>query len=410
MRVPVSRAPASLRALVALLLTGLLAACTGGPGPALRSERPAADGVFGAPPRIADGAALPGTVAGLDFAADGSGFALLAECVTDPARPANGFCRQRVAVLDAGAGRWEPRASPLPELRGTEGVSARLWVLGPGRALIEDGGGDEPVRGWFTSDGGRSWRGVDPRPAGRTADIPAGAGLTAVCVSDPGAPPEECARERLAVLSPRDGRRRVLVAQPALGAHPRPAAVAEPDGSWWASGTEPGTGPAVVAVSRDRGRSWSVSRLPSPGSPAGPSWYTSVVVGPDAVYAAEAGELEGGEPVKNPLRALHRSGDGGRTWQRVWTSGPVREPRSVEGLPVPGPGGRIELAAQSGPYGSVDGGRTFRELDDGGAYVRRTAIGLLREDARCRYELTRDGVRWSPFQLACGGDASAGGS
>ncbi|MEU3607918.1 sialidase family protein [Streptomyces sp. NPDC035033] len=410
MRVPVSRVPAPLRALVALLLAWLLAACTGGPAPAPRSERPVDGGMFGAPPRIADGAGLPGWASGVGFAADGSGFTLLAECVSDPGRPENGFCRQRVAVLDPGAERWEQRVSPLPELRGTEGVSARLWVLGPGRALIEDGGGEEPLRGWFTADGGRSWRGVDPRPAGRTPDIPVGAALVAECASDPGAPTESCARERLAVISPRDGRRRELVAQPALGAHPRPAAVAEPDGSWWVSGGEPGTGRAVVAVSRDRGRSWSVSRLPSPGPTDPPSWYTSVVVGPDAVYAAEVGELEGGEPVKNPLRALYRSGDGGRTWQRTWTTGPDREPRSLEGLPVPGPGGRLDVAAQTSGHRSLDGGRTFRELDDGTAYVRRTAVGLLREDARCRYELTRDGVRWSAFLLACGDDASVGGS
>ncbi|GGY44143.1 beta propeller repeat protein [Streptomyces omiyaensis] len=402
MRVPVSRAPAPLRALLALLLAWLLAACTGDGEPVGEGERPSAEGTFGAPPRIGDGAGLPGRAADLGFAADGSGFALLAECVSDPARPANGFCRQRVAALDRDAERWEQRTSPLPELRGTDGVSARLWVLGPGRALIEDGGGEEPPRGWFTGDGGRSWRTVDPRPAGRTPDIPAGAALTAECATDPGAPAETCARERLAVVSPRDGRRRELVAQPALGAHPRPAAVAEPDGSWWVSGVEPGSGRPAVAVSRDGGRSWSVSRLPSPTG--APPWYTVVVVGRDAVYAAEMGELRGGEPVKNPLRALHRSLDGGRGWERTWTTGPVAEPRSLEGLPVPGPGGRIELAAQWSGYGSADGGRTFRELDGGGAYVRRTPVGLLRERSRCRYELTRDGVRWSEFPLACGDD------
>ncbi|GAA3065552.1 hypothetical protein GCM10017562_34310 [Streptomyces roseofulvus] len=402
MRVPVSRAPAPLRALVALLLAWLLAACTEGPAPEPRSERPSGEGAFGAPPRIGDGAGLPGWASGVGFAADGSGFALLAECVKDPARPENGFCRQRVGVLDPGAERWVPRASPLPELRGTEGVSAQLWVLGPGRALIEDGGGgDRPLRDWFTADGGRSWRRVDPRPAGRTPDIPVGAVLIAACAV-PGVPVDSCPRERLAAISPLDGRRRELVAQPPLGAHPRPATVVEPDGSWWVSGVVPGTGRSAVAVSRDRGRSWSVSRLPSPAPADTPAWHTSVVVGPDAVYAAETGELKGGEPVKNPLRALHRSLDGGRTWQRMWTTGPVKEPRSLEGLPVPGPGGRIEVAAQWSGYRSLDGGRTFREVDDGTSWVRRTGAGLLREGSRCRYELTRDGVRWSEFRLACG--------
>ncbi|MFB7278835.1 exo-alpha-sialidase [Streptomyces hydrogenans] len=422
MRVPASRAPAPLRALVALLLAWLLAACTAGPEPAPDDrptptgggERPSGTGAFGDPPDIADGAGLPGWVADLGLTADGSGFALLAECVGDTARPENGFCRQRVAVLDRGADHWELRGSPLPELRGTDGVSAVLSVLGPGRALIEDGLGERTGRNWFTADGGRHWRPVDPRTAGRTPEIPKGALLTTECATDPGAPPERCARELLAVVSPSDGRRRTLVRQPLLGAHPQPMAVVEPDGSWWVSGTDPLTGGPAVAVSRDAGRGWTVSRLPSPAhgpgrDPAdGPGRPTRIVVGPDAVYAAETGEQAGGEPVKNPLRALHRSRDGGRTWQRTWTPGPEDEPRSLEGLPVPGPGGRVEIAAQWSGHRSLDGGRTFRELDDGSAYVRRTPAGLLRERSRCRYELTRDGVRWTEFSLACGDDAGLG--
>ncbi|WP_106978874.1 exo-alpha-sialidase [Streptomyces griseus] len=411
MRVPVSRAPAPRRALVALLLAWLLlvwplAACTAGREGAGGGERPSARGPFGDPPRIADGAGLPGWVVEADFDASAGGFALLAECVNDPARPENGFCRQRVAVHDPAAGRWEPRASPLPELRGTEGASARLWVLGPGRALIEDGGGDEPLRDWFTGDGGRSWRAVDPRPAGRTPDIPEGAVLTAECAGAPGTAPERCAGERLVVLSPRDGRRRELVAQPPLGPHPRPARTAEPDGSWWASGILPGTGRTAVAVSRDAGRSWAVSPLPGPAGP--PSRSVRVVVGPDAAYAAETGAPDGRGQVLNPLRALHRSLDGGRTWERTWTGDGRREPRSLEGVPVPGPGARVEVPGQWSGHRSPDGGRTFRKLSDGTAYVRRTAAGLLREGPRCRYALTRDGVRWTDFLLACGDDAGAG--
>ncbi|MFI8511096.1 WD40/YVTN/BNR-like repeat-containing protein [Streptomyces sp. NPDC085460] len=406
MRVPVSRAPAPLRALVALLLAWLLAACTGGAEPPRAGGKPVEESGFGAPPKIGDGAGLPGWAADVGLTADGSGFALLAECVGDPARRENGFCRQHIAVLDRGAERWRLGTSPLPELRGDAGVSARLRVLGPGRALVEDGGGEEPPRDWFTADGARSWRSVDRRAAGRIPEIPEGAALTTECAADPRTVAELCERERLVVVSPRDGRRRVLVTQPPLGAHPRPADVVEPDGSWWVSGVEPRTGRAAVAVSRDAGRSWSLSRPPSPTE--APGWYLSVVVGPDAVYAAELGELKGGEPVKNPLRALHRSRDGGRTWQRVWTTGAEAEPRSLRGVPVPGPDGRVELGAELSGYLSLDGGRTFRELDDGTSYVRRTGAGLLREDARCRYELTRDGVRWSAFLLACGDDASVG--
>ncbi|MFI6419717.1 exo-alpha-sialidase [Streptomyces sp. NPDC050842] len=350
---------------------------------------------------------LPGWAHSLGFARDGSGFALLAECEGDLAAASSsesGVCRQHVAVRDAGAKQWVLRRSPLPDIAMPEGVSAHLLALGPGRALVEDGGSGPDARTWFTRDGGRSWRAGDRRTVGTTPDIPAGAVLTADCAAPAGALPDDCDRKRLVVVSPQDGRRRALARVPLLGAQPRPAEQPEPDGSWWVSGTDPLSGRAAVAVSRDAGRSWTVSGLPSPA--VGPGWYTAVAVGQDAVYAAEMGELTGGEPVKNPMRALHRSVDGGRTWQRMWTTGPEREPRTLLGLPVPGPGGRVEIGGELSGYGSVDGGRTFVRLGDGSHFTRRTPLGLLREQAPCQYALTADGVRWSEFRLACEGEES----
>ncbi|MEU3480121.1 WD40/YVTN/BNR-like repeat-containing protein [Streptomyces sp. NPDC033754] len=357
-------------------------------------------GAFGAPPRLPSSAGLPGWPHGLGLARDGSGFALLAECAGDRAAySGSGVCRQHVAVRDAGAKEWVLRRSPLPDIRMPDGVSANLRVLGPGRALVEDGGAGPDSRTWFTRDGGRNWRAGDRRTVGTTPEIPAGAVLVTDCAAPAAAGPDDCDRERLVVVSPQDGRRRALARVPLLGAHPRPAEQPEPDGSWWVSGTDPLSGRAAVAVSRDAGRSWHVSRLPSPATR--PGWFTAVAVGPDAVYAAEMGELTGGEPVKNPMRALHRSLDGGRTWQRMWTTGPEREPRTLLGLPVPGPGGRVELGGELSGYGSVDGGRTFVRLGDGAHFTRRTPLGLLRESAPCQYALTADGVRWSEFLLAC---------
>ncbi|MFF1507371.1 WD40/YVTN/BNR-like repeat-containing protein [Streptomyces sp. NPDC058326] len=322
--------------------------------------------------------------------------------MSDPAAPESGFCRQHVAVRDAGAKEWVLRRSPLPRTSGTDGISSQLVPLGPGRALVEDGGAEPgDARSWFTRDGGRSWRETDRRTAGTTPEIPAGAVLTTGCAAPAGALPDACERERLVVVSPQDGRRRALARVPLLGAHPRPQEQPEPDGSWWVSGTDPLSGRAAVAVSRDGGRSWTAGRLPSPAS--GPGWYTVVAVGQDAVYAAEMGELAAGEPVKNPMRALHRSLDGGGTWQRMWTTGPTAEPRSLLGVPVPGPGGRVGIGAEPSGYESVDGGRTFVRLGDGSRHTRRTPLGLLRESSSCRYELTADGVRWSEFRLACEG-------
>ncbi|WP_306328128.1 WD40/YVTN/BNR-like repeat-containing protein [Streptomyces venezuelae] len=317
----------------------------------------------------------------------------------DQAAPESGFCRQHVAVLDAGAREWVLRRSPLPRVLGPEGISANLLPLGPGRALVEEGGAGPAARTWFTQDGGRSWRAGEQRTVGTTPEIPEGAVLATDCADPAEALPDACERDRLVVVSPRDGRRRALARVPLLGAHPRPQGQPEPDGSWWVSGTDPLSGRAAVAFSRDGGRGWTVSRLPSPA--VDPGWYTAVAVGKDAVYAAEMGDLKGGEPVKNPMRALHRSVDGGRTWQRMWTTGPSEQPRTLLGLPVPGPGGRVEIGAELSGHRSADGGRTFVRLDDGSHHTRRTPLGLLRESSRCRYALTADGVRWSEFQLAC---------
>ncbi|MFI8963578.1 WD40/YVTN/BNR-like repeat-containing protein [Streptomyces sp. NPDC053493] len=408
-----------------LMVMSATAACTApserpGPGPGAESRpgasspaRPAAPspgGAFGAPARIASAPGLPGWAHSVGFAADGSGFALLVGCVTDEARPADGFCRQQVAALDPGARAWALRATPLPEIPPSRGVTAGLTVLGPGRAVIEDGGGEEPERTWFTGDGGRSWRAVERRSVGTAPLIPEGAALATECVAPAGGTPDECVRARLVVISPQDGRRRALARVPALGDRPLPAAGAEPDGSWWVSGTDP-SGRVAVAFSRDAGRSWTVSRLPGDGAGApgrgAPGRGVSVAVGPDAVYAAELGELPG-EPVKNPVRALHRSLDGGRTWTRMRTTGRAGEPRTLLGLPVPGPGGRVTVHGELSAYVSTDGGRTFRPAGEGTSWIRRTGVGLLRESDRCRYATSRDGLRWSEFSLACE-DGGAGG-
>lgn len=350
-------------------------------------------------PRIPSAPGLPGWSHSPGFAADGSGFALLAQCVEDETAPENGFCRQHVAVLDGGADRWVLRTSPLPEVRGV-GVTAVITVLGPGRALIQEGSERHPLRTWFTKDGGRSWRAGDLRAAGTADTIPPGAVLSTQCPGPGGPLAQECEEPRLVALSPEAGKVRYLARQPGLGQYRAPAGEAQPDGSWWLSGVEPRSGRTAVAVSRDAGRTWTVSRLPSPA--AGPAWRIAVTVGPDAVYAAEGGELGAEEQVRNPLRALHRSRDGGRTWTRVWASGPGREPRTLLGVVVAGPGGRLTVHGERSTYTSGDGGRTFREAGPGTYHVTRGPLGYLRSaGSGCAYGVSPDGVRWATFRLAC---------
>ncbi|MFG3507670.1 WD40/YVTN/BNR-like repeat-containing protein [Streptomyces sp. NPDC047821] len=389
--------------LATLLLAG---GCTDqGPGrPSPAAPRSSASPAPGAPaplPRIPSSPGLPGRAYDLGFAADGSGFALLAQCVEDEATPENGFCRQHVAVLDRGAPRWALRTSPLPEVHGTVGVSAELVVLGRDRALIREASERHPSRTWFTADGGRSWKAGDLRAAGTVGAIPEGAALSVQCPGPAGPLAQECDRSRLVVVSPRDGRARFLTREPRLGGYPVPAARPEPDGSWWVSGVDPGSGRTAVAVSRDAGRTWTVSRLPGPSADA--AWRVAVSVAPDAVYAAETGEVRGVEQTKNPLRALHRSLDGGRTWTRVWTSGPASgEPRTLVGVAVAGLGGRLVVHGERATYATTDGGRTFRETDPGTHHVTRGRLGYLRSaGSGCAYGISPDGVRWTTFRLAC---------
>ncbi|MFD5099714.1 exo-alpha-sialidase [Streptomyces albidochromogenes] len=357
---------------------------------ATRPARPA--------PVVPSGRELPGTAHLVGFAADGSGFALLATCAQDAQRPENGFCRQYVAVLDKGASRWELRPSPLRDPSGTDGVSADMRVLGSGRAWLHEGMEDDRHRSWFTADGGRSWQARDVRRAGSVRSIPPGAALSTLC-GYPAAPDgHRCARDRLLVLSPDDGRLRALRTRPPLTGRLEPAPYAEPDGSWWVSGRDPASGGPAVAVSRDAGRTWTASRLDRPfGKPGG---GVRVSVGDGVVYAAETGELPSGEPVKNPLRAVHRSRDGGRTWERTWTTRARGEPRSLLGVLIPGAGDALGLYTERGHCTSADGGRSFtRTAGPAFGFASTAAPGRLVSEGGCGFSVSADGVRWTSFTV-----------
>ncbi|MFC7647501.1 hypothetical protein ACFQX6_48535 [Streptosporangium lutulentum] len=105
------------------------------------------------------------------------------------------------------------------------------------------------------------------------------------------------------------------------------------DGGQWVSGLDPGSGTPLVAVSHDRGRTWRTHRLPGPKLEN--TWGFRVVDGRDALYAAEFGQLPAEEQVKNGLGAIHRSTDGGRTWERVWAFRSGHEPARCSPTPWP---------------------------------------------------------------------------
>ncbi|MER5887448.1 sialidase family protein [Streptomyces sp. NPDC001941] len=389
----------------------LLAGCTGRGGTA-SGGRPGgasqvAGGASGAATPVPFGWDLPGASYEAELAADGSGFGVLVECVEGVPGGPEGFCRQHVAVLDRGASHWALRKSPLPELAASQGSTTRLVVFGGGRAWLEEGGAADPGRDgeagaragrtWFTSDGGRSWS--EGRARGEVAAIPGGGVLGAECAEPPGPDTGGCRTARLVVLSPVDGSLRALARGPALAADGlRAAERAEPDGSWWVTGRDPVTGRAAVASSRDGGRSWTVARLP------GAAWDARGVVvtaGRDAVYAAELGPVAGAEAAKNPLRALYRSADGGRSWQRVYATRPGTGPQTLLGRVVVRADGSLLLSGEGRSYESRDGGRTFTGTA-GHGWVRRTPAGYQAAGSECAHSVSRDGETWDEFVLGCG--------
>ncbi len=394
------RLPRALRfSLLLLLLLTLflpLAACDAGSASGRAGSSVAPSGTPPAAarsPRIPSAPDLPGWSHSVGFAADGSGFALLARC--DDAR-----CEQRVAVLDKGAARWRLAASPLPDVTGDRGITAGLTVLGPGRAVVVDVGEHwlRPAPTWFTRDNGRTWKRGSTEPTGRTATVPEGALLTDECL-EPEPDLNSCARNRLLAVLPGTGEHRVLERQPPLKGVLVPAGDVSGT-ALFVSGTDASGRPAL-ARSTDRGRTWEVARFDYSAAGGG---SPRVVAGPDRLYAAQTGQLPEEEGVKNGLRAIHTSRDGGRTWQRVWAYRPGVEPLSLLGDLVATADGGVTVHGERGVWHSTDGARTFRS--DGtdrtpAGSVAHTPLGWLwsRSYTHGRYRISADGAHWQGFGL-----------
>ncbi|MGI5372790.1 WD40/YVTN/BNR-like repeat-containing protein [Streptomyces sp. CA-251387] len=356
-------------------------------------ERAASAGVAVAP-RIPSGTDLPGSSVAVDFARDGSGFALLAEC-------GKKRCRQRVAVLDKGADAWRLGRSPLADVTVEHGITATLRVLGPGRALITEGVWPPPDRTWFTSDGGRHWRQGSARPSGTTPVLPEGVTLVEDCtrMDQEG---NGCEHSRVLTASPTTAEFRALATQPRLKGPLIPAGQTED--LVFVSGRDASSGRVALAVSEDKGRSWRLSRPTGTGNSV---WALRVTGTGKVLYAAEPGQLPDEGNVKNGLLALHRSTDAGRTWERVWEHRKGVDPRSLLGTPIAAADGSLTIHSESGVWRSTDGGRSFtRHGNSGGmsGWVTTTALGYLWGDSfgAGSWRVSTDGVHWTKFELGNG--------
>ncbi|MFI6337909.1 WD40/YVTN/BNR-like repeat-containing protein [Streptomyces sp. NPDC050535] len=348
-----------------------------------------------APPRIPSSPDLPGSPYAVGFASDAGGFALLARCGKER-------CRQHVAVLDKGAGSWRRARSPLPDVTGDLGITAGLMVLGPGRALITEGRWPPPERTWFTDDAGRNWRRGSVDPSGTAPEVPRGGALVHDC-SRPDREGNGCEASRLLVVLPGTGRFEALAGQPPLAGVLTPAGETA-DGLLFASGADPGTGLPALARSEDRGRTWRTTTLAGSDKHG---WGIRVVAAEDVLYAVQPGQLPAGEGVKNGLLALHRSTDGGHTWERVWKYRRGVEPRSTLGDPVAAADGSLTVHGENGVWRSTDGGRSFepaRGSQGLGGPATVTPLGYLSGGSfgAGSYRISGDGVHWHGFELGDG--------
>ncbi|WP_409470509.1 exo-alpha-sialidase [Streptomyces sp. HC307] len=391
--------------LVGALLVCLLAACSAGTesvdeesagAPAKKNTHvPASsESSFTAPPNIPSATDLPGASYDVAFAADGSGFTLRADCGEDR-------CRQYVAVLEANAGLWRLAESPLPDVTGDRGLTAGLTVLGPGRALITDSSEwtGVPSRTWFTRDNGRTWEHGTAKPTGTTPTVPESASLVTECVAL-AADGNECARNRLLVVMPDTGEHRILTHQPPLEGTLAPAGDIAGN-ALFATGLDPDSGLPTLVLSEDRGRTWRPTHMTGVAEQA---WPLKVVAGRSALYAVQPGQLPSHEEVKNGLRTLHVSTDGGTTWTRIWRYREGVEPLSLLGDLLVADDNSLVVYGETGVWRSIDQARTFRSdspTHGPAGSVRRTPIGWLWTDSygngTCR--ISADGRTWHIFNL-----------
>ncbi|ARQ68776.1 WD40/YVTN/BNR-like repeat-containing protein [Streptomyces marincola] len=398
-------------AAVAMLATALLACTPGGteePGrPTPSAPAPVSPPTpmpSAEPPRIPSADGMPAQDVALQFADPAHAFALLTDC------PDRGACTISLAVLEDGGG-WHLRDTPL---RGTagDGTDRALEVAGPGSARLIQRDGTGGTKSWLSTDGGRTWRTASAKPTGTTEEIPEGATLVAGDTDAPGdiwdswdAWDTGGNGEQVEVLMPDTAEYRVLAEQPPLDVVRRLGQL--PDGTYWAQGHATGNGDPAVAVTRDRGRSWEL--LAQPPTPPGHSHNAevrSLVAAGDALFAFETGVLLADihrGTTAGALIAIHRSDDGGRSWERVWTGGGGTVPRSLLGTPIAAADGSLVVYADDGIFTSRDGGVSFENTRVGPPPERpaltRAGYLLTGLGTPGHYRISADGFTWHTIVL-----------
>ncbi|GGW86647.1 hypothetical protein ACIP4U_30180 [Streptomyces caelestis] len=108
--------------------------------------------------------------------------------------------------------------------------------------------------------------------------------------------------------------------------------------------------------------------------------------------------------MKNGLRALHTSTDGGHTWTRLWTYRRGVEPLSSLGDVVAADDGSLTVYGERGVWRSTGRARTFQRAGDSqraAGSVTSTPIGWLWADSygNGHYRISTDGIHWQEFTV-----------
>jgi hypothetical protein len=194
---------------------------------------------------------------------------------------------------DDGGRSWSDRAAGLP--------ADDYQVVGAGTLLATNGSTMEQL---VSVDGGRTWSDLAARSA--TSLVPDGGAL--ICHSA-----DELAPCQLYAVDPRAGWSAPLSAQPTLKLH-ESSSILDVGDRLWVTGTDRASGRPAVAVSRDRGRTWS--------SHVFAELSACMAASCDAPALAMADGKTVYVTVPDPAgqeRIVYRSNDG-RSWPRLDTS------------------------------------------------------------------------------------------
>ncbi|GGM25549.1 hypothetical protein ACFFX1_09715 [Dactylosporangium sucinum] len=288
-------------------------------------------------------------------------YAVVLDCPDSLTEPAWLDCNQDLVRSDDAGRTWQVRSRGLGSFESTDLTPLTDDILVV-RAQKVASPGILPQSGVYVSiDGGRTWKAVE-RQSTPTPSVPADGWLEPSYL-------QAGVGVDVGVGDPRLGRSAPLANPPALAYR---SSLRTATGGLWISGEDPATRLPAVAVSDDAGRTWSTRVLTDVAAP-GDSSYSTRLASLDgrtgyAVSMTGMG-LDGGG------RAwVHRTTDGGHSWQRVDPGGTA--PWSY--------GGGSSFVTPDGAHVIADLGRdgkvTFRISRDGGAhYTPVTLDGLPAE-------------------------------